>query len=85
MRRTSAGKLLAPVGAEKPWAEIPCDGCPTVGIKILASSITANGAMELGFCGPACATLHGWPWLRAERDRAPIVGQASLFEAAVHG
>lgn len=62
----AAPKLLCPMGQERPWAEIPCDRCSTVGITILASSITRNGVLELGFCGPPCAAMNGWPWLRPE-------------------
>lgn len=80
MRRTTAAKLLCPIGVTLPWAEIPCRSCPTVGVTILATSIDERGASERAYCGPGCAVLDGWPWLRGERDRAPVVGQASLFE-----
>lgn len=68
MRRTSAGKLLCAIGDERPWAMIPCDGCPSIGITILATSVNENGARERAFCSPTCATASGWPWL-ASRER----------------
>lgn len=58
---------------------ITCRRCPSVGVTIVAFGRDENGAAEYGWCGPACAALDGWPWLRSERDRAPPTGQTDLF------
>lgn len=62
----AVGKLICPIGDGPPWALIPCVGCSTVGITIVATSRTEAGEIERAYCGTRCATGHGWPWLRSE-------------------
>lgn len=43
------------------------------------AALSANGAVEMAWCGPACAITQGWPFLRSERDVELVEGQAELF------
>ena len=81
MKRIALGKLTA-LAATAPWAEIKCDACATVGIKVVAFVVVPDEAeWELHYCRP-CAVLAGWPWLRSANDRPVISEQRS---EGVHG
>lgn len=72
MRRTQAEQFgqLGQYDDMPVLAEITCRRCPTVGVTIVAMGTNANGAVEMAWCGPKCAALDGWPWLRSKRDAA---------------
>ncbi len=84
MRRTQArrGSQFGPIECDPVLSEITCRRCPVVGATIVALGRDDNAAAEYAWCGPGCAILDGWPWLRSERDRAPVAEQADLFDGS---
>jgi hypothetical protein len=68
MRRTTSNRLVAPLGAAIELAALPCSRCGQVGCTVLVMGSNTNGAIELAFCTPLCASLAGARrYLRSER------------------
>lgn len=73
-------------------APFVCDACPAPAVVLLPGDdgISSMGILlrrpvpDRAFC-LSCAQLAGWPWLRSERDRAPVAGQRELLNMEALG
>lgn len=71
--------------ADIPLARQQCRRCPSFGLAVIVDGANDSGAISLGWCSTACATLDGWPWLRSRRDPAPDPMQGRLFCLSLPG
>jgi hypothetical protein len=84
MKRTDARQT--PEDSVRPFrlAAARCSVCAGENVMILASGRNENGAIERFYCGFACASAEGWPWMTSEWHRRDgSHGQRDLFAVPV--
>jgi hypothetical protein len=68
VRRSTANPLVVPLGVAIDLATLVCLRCGHVGCTVLVMGSNSNGAIELAYCTPLCASLAGVNrYLRSER------------------